>query len=177
MKPTFKDDLPSDPSTGDALRDAAIHEVEKVRDGAEQPSTPESAATQAAGPALQEQDLSPEETAAIAKVLFTPTIRRMGILLDTLMTQTGNGDYGLWAPLAVLDAAMTSLTITPQTREGATKLLALVELTLKEYANRMAGYRMALQATAADGTVPPPPSWETTDTLAMYDALEGTPNA
>lgn len=177
--PKFKDDLPTDPSTGAALRgEQGDVEVELVdpAPGIPVPSTPESAPRQADGPALPAQDLSPEESAAVAKVLFTPTIRRMGILLDALMSQSGNGDFGLWAPLAVLDAAVTSLQITPQTRAGATKFLALVEQTLHTYANRMGGYRIALQATAAEGTVPPPPAWEQTDTLAMYDAVEETPN-
>lgn len=167
--PQFNDPLPVDPSTGGALRGEHPEPAPGAEAAATAPSTP---LPEAQGPVLPAQDLTPEESAAVAQALFVPTIRRMGILLDTLISQSGNGDFGLWVPLAVIDAHLTTLPVTAANRDGMVKYLTLVETTLMMYAGRFQMYLVALRAWDGVGTPPPFPSWETNDTLQMYDMTE-----
>jgi hypothetical protein len=125
-------------------------------------------------PAMGDKGLTAEEAAAVANVTLEPTVRRMSILNWSLIQMTGNGDWALWAPLAVMERMLSDLDYgrarDPQTAE---RILGLVVVTLRRQAARLEAHVHAIERTrGTGGTLPALPHWEADETLAMYDLVE-----
>lgn len=157
-RPTFDDPLPTE---------AQIRKAVETRDLVGKAEDPSLAA-------LGDLDLTPEQSASAAKVMFEPTVKRLVILVDNLIHLAGNGDFALWAPLAAIDATVRGLDWTSATPLQVCKFFALLAQTLSHYGARMDEYRIKAEDvdTMGDTARIPLPEWTTADTLAMYDIVE-----
>lgn len=116
--------------------------------------------------------MTAEESAVAAKAMFEPTLRRMAVLIDTLIHISENGDFALWAPLGAMDMTLRGLDWRTADRVRVEKFYCLLSQTLSHYAARLDGFRLALNAMAPDAPLPPIPEWTTDDTLEMYDIVD-----
>lgn len=121
------------------------------------------------------QHLTEDQAHQIAKTLYEPYLRRMSILLDTLITMTQNGDFVLWAPLTLLERQLGDLRWPAEHPERPERLLALISLVLRRFAERMDVYRSARQAAREAGAPMPVLSvWTNDDAMACYDEIDAT---
>lgn len=159
-RPTFDDPLPTE---------AQIHKAIETRDLVGKAEDPSLAA-------LGDLDLTPEQSASAAKVMFEPTVKRLVILVDNLIHLAGNGDFALWAPLAAIDAAIKGLDWSSASVTQRLKFLALVAQTLSHYGARMDEHREAiersLEESGAAETAGALPDWTIPDTLEMYNIVD-----
>lgn len=115
--------------------------------------------------------LTTEQSATIARTLYEPTIRRMNILCQSLITTTSNGDFALWAPLTVMQTQLADLKWGDTF--GAERFLALIALTLRRFAEKCEVYQLAVAASRTAGAAPPPfPVWTDDDTIAVYTEID-----
>jgi hypothetical protein len=116
--------------------------------------------------------LTVEQGAIIATVIFEPTVKRMAILISSLIQQTGSGDYALWAPLSAMDHTIRDLEWSKVPPEAAQQFAALAATVLHRYADRMTAYLTRLEQYATDPAAPFPTldPWTEHDTIACYDA-------
>lgn len=116
--------------------------------------------------------LTVEQGALIATVIFEPTVKRMAILISSLIQQTGSGDYALWAPLSAMDHTIRDLEWSKVPPAAAQQFAALAATVLHRYADRMTAYltRLEQYATAPTAPFPTLDPWTEHDTIACYDA-------
>lgn len=116
--------------------------------------------------------LTPEEAATTSRALFEPTIRRMAILVNTLVALTENGDFALWATLGCFDQVLRGLNWQSVPPRQAERFYTLLQTTLTNYAMRLDEYVVAIHALPAGTPIPPLPDWTKDDTLQMYDVVD-----
>jgi hypothetical protein len=119
----------------------------------------------------QIRPITTEESTQIAKTLYEPTIHRMRILCNSLIQTTANGDFALWAPMAVMEGMLIdlkwSVAIAPE------RFLALISLTLRRYAEKCEVHQMAVMASKQAGApMPAFQVWTNEDTIAVYDEID-----
>lgn len=113
--------------------------------------------------------LRPDESAAVAKALYGPTVKRMIILTQNLVETTASGDFALWVPLATMEQVMVDLKWDATKPLQLQRFLALCVNALRAYAQRLESYRSALAALAPGDLLPKLPEWTEVDTLRVYD--------
>lgn len=112
-----------------------------------------------------------EQGAKIAAALYEPTIRRMNILCNALITTTSNGDFALWAPMTVMQQQLLELRWSDA--PGAERFLALISLALRRYAEKCEVFRLSYVAAVKAGAPPPPfPTWQDPDTIVVYGEID-----
>lgn len=114
--------------------------------------------------------LTEAEAAIASKALFEPTLRRMTILVQTLIQVSENGDFALWATLGCLDQTLRGLDWSTVSPERTIRFYALIRSALVAYATKVDEHISAL--TADPAAAPILPEWTTDDTLRMYDAVD-----
>jgi hypothetical protein len=115
--------------------------------------------------------ITPEQSAVIARTLFQPTIQRMSILCRSLIQTTANGDFALWAPLTVMEAMLADLKWSES--RAPERFLALIVLALRRYAEKCEVHHMAvIAARSAGAPIPPFEVWTDADTMAVYDQID-----
>lgn len=115
--------------------------------------------------------LTDEQTSTIARTMYEPTLRRMNILCSSLIQMTQNGDFALWAPMAVMHQQLGGLKWTSAAH--CERFLHLIALTLNRAAEKMSVHALALHA-AIEAKTPPPAfaGWTDEDTIAVYDEID-----
>src|SRR3990167_5662634 len=115
--------------------------------------------------------ITEHQSQTIARTLYEPTLRRINILLHSLITTTQNGDFALWAPLSVMEEQLRGLRWSDE--RSPERFLELIVLALRRYAEQIDVHRMAVVAARTAG-VPAPPfmGWQETDTIALYDEID-----
>jgi len=129
--------------------------------------TPESAAA---------DGLTIEQSALVASAIFEPTVRRMTVLISSLISQTSSGDYALWAPLSALDHTIRDLKWESVPLPAAKQFAALTGVVLRKYSERAMAYLLALEvygSTPVPHNLPFPTlqEWTSEDTIAAYDEV------
>jgi hypothetical protein len=118
-----------------------------------------------------ERKLTIQQTETIAKSLYGPTLQRMNTLCGTLIQMTQNGDFALWAPLAVMQDQLSALKWGNAT--APERFLNLIATALSRYAALMSDHALALEAARlADAPLPPFQGWTDADSIAVYDEIE-----
>lgn len=158
-RPTFDDPLPTEPPSH------PVHGPDPTGhphlDGMTEP------ATEKTGVAL-----TLEESALASSAVFAPTVRRMAVLLGTLVQIVENGDMVLWAPLAAMDLALRDLKWTSVPPRNVARFHALMGQTLIHYGSKFAAYADVVAALEPGAVLPDLPTWTEAETLEMYDIVE-----
>lgn len=115
--------------------------------------------------------MTPQEAAIAASAMFDPTIRRMSVLITTLIQVTENGDFALWAPLTALMTALRGLNWESANRENAVKFHALCAVSLRALGVAFDVYRAQIEALPEGAPLPPLPAWGDTEIVEMYDLV------
>jgi hypothetical protein len=176
--PRFENDLPGRPLGAGSEDEGAAPAptADPEPDSAPAPAGADGNPT-AAAPSPEDAVLTDEESAAISGKLYAPTVRRMCVVGRNLVQVTGNGDLAFWAPMAVMDELLHGLMWDRQQPMVAERLLLLVILTMREYANRLNTHLLAVtqfRGTGSQGNMPTMPVWTTDDTRAMYAEVAKT---
>lgn len=141
-------------------------------------ATPGAGEPEATGPALpttpegETHVLTPAESAGIAQGLYRPTVKRLTVLIQTLVDMTQAGDFAVWAPIAAMEQVVLDLRWDRAQPRNLEKFCALAAKALHAQAERFSEHGDALAALEPGQSMPKFREWETADTLRIYDELE-----
>lgn len=124
--------------------------------------------------------LTVEQSGKIAEVLFHPTVQRMHVLMQTLVTTTGNGDYAIWSVIAAMDQTIRELKWEAIPSVHARMFADMARLAFEAYGKRLADYRSAIETWEAHkrdipNSAAPFPlliPWGDDDTLAVFREVD-----
>lgn len=120
---------------------------------------------------MSSEPLTPKQSQKVAQSLYTPTLTRVGILIDNLIRLTNNGDFALWAPLMAMESALKSLQWSAT--DSPERFLFLISAALRRYADKCDAYTLGLTAArAANAPAPAFEAWSDKDTIAVYDETD-----
>lgn len=119
--------------------------------------------------------MTQEEVRIVGQALYAPTIERMRILLESLVTQTQTADYAFWAPCAVIEQLLSKTLTFDNNREASLALLAVMAEALDILTQRITAYRtMARMELGAGRRFPEygPFCFSDADTRTCYETAE-----
>jgi hypothetical protein len=104
------------------------------------PTTPPAAVTSPVTRGADDGHLTDQQSHDIARALYLPTLRRIALLIHTLVEKTENGDFAIWIGIAAFNEGLRNLpwqqaeTAMPGTRK---RTLQLAECVLRRYADML----------------------------------------
>ena len=124
--------------------------------------------------------LTVDQSNQIATVLFDPMVKRLTILLTSMVTQTSNGDMAYWCFVAALGATIRDLQWTNVTPAYARQFMDLGRVILRRYSEHLGAYRDEISAWESHlkdvpGSAVPFPqlrAWTNEDVQAIIDEVD-----
>lgn len=145
------------------------------------PATPPTAgeAPPEAAPPIHD-GLTNEESGKIATVLFDPMVKRMTVLMTSMVTQSNSGDMAYWILIAAMGNVIRDLQWTNAPPIVARQFADLGRVIFRRYSEHLAAYRdqivrweaHKLEVPTSAAPFPLLRAWTNADVQAIHDEVD-----